>query len=323
MRIRPALASAAALSLTLAACSGDADTAADDTATDASVEATDSGDAADEAGAPTEIPEFDPTSVEADPDVVALVPEAVASDGQLSNGVSANYPPAEFFDPADGTTFTGWDLQLGSAMAAKMGLELVNEHAEFASIIPGIGTKYEVGISSFSVTAERLDAVNFTTYIEAGSLWAVASGNPSGFDPDAVCGAVVGVQTGTIQHDAAEELKAECEADGESLTVEPYPNQRDVTTNLVGGKLDAMFADSPVVRDAEAKTNGSIETIGDLRMSSLVGAVTAKDQLELAEAVRAAYQSLIDDGTYAEILNAWDVTDGHVETAEVNPVPES
>lgn len=315
MRTRPALALVAAVGLSLAACSGGG-TTADPTAPDAS--GTDQ-----DTAAPTDIPAFDPSTVEADPDVVALVPAAVAEDGKLTNGVSANYPPAEFFDPKDGTTFTGWDLQLGAAMAAKMGLEFVNEHAEFASIIPGIGTKYEVGISSFSLTAERLNAVNFTTYIEAGSLWAVAKGNPSGFDPDNVCGAIVGVQTGTIQHDAAQDLKADCEADGATLTIEPYPSQQDVTTNLVGGKLDAMFADSPVVRAAEAKTNDAIETIGDLRMASLVGAVTAKDQLDLAEAIRAAYQSLIDDGTYAQILNAWDVTDGHVEKALVNPTPES
>lgn len=316
MRRRPALFTVAALSLVLAAC-----TDASETNTDSADNAATAGDESTQQSS-GETPDFDISTVEEDPEVAALVPAEVAADGMLTNGLSANYPPAEFFG-ADGTTITGYDVQLGQAAARKMGLELDSQHAEFASIIPGIGTKFEVGISNFSVTPERLEAVNFTTYLEAGSGWAVAAGNPAGFDPNAVCGGVVGVQTGTIQHDAAIAMREECAAEGQDLTVTPYPSQQDVTTNLMGGKVDAMYADAPVVTDAILKTDSAVEQVGDLTDAQLVGAVTAKDDQELAEALRAAFQSLMDDGTYTAILDEWSVDAGRLDTAEVNPSPES
>lgn len=304
---------ALALVLTLTACSsGGTD--------DAASQAPEGGGGTDTAAAGG-YPEYDLSSIEAEPEVEALVPEDVAADGMLTNGVSANYPPAEFFSE-DGTTITGFDIQLADAAARRMGLELDNQHAEFASILPAVGSKYEVGISSFSYTPERAESVNFTVYLQAGSQWGVATGNPSGFDPENVCGTAVGVQTGTIQHDAVLVKQQECQAEGADLTVTPYSSQQDVTTNLIGAKIDAMFADSPVVADAVARTNNQVEAIGELEEASYVGAITNKDDDgALAEALRAAYQSLIEDGTYTEILDTWGVTSGHLDEALVNPDP--
>lgn len=309
MRRISALATVAALSLVLAACGGGADKPAEDGTPDAAADA-------------TATPNYDLSGIEADPDVVALVPESVAADGKLTNGVAANYPPAEFF-AEDGTTITGFDIQLADAAARRMGLELDNQHAEFASILPAVGTKYEVGISSFSLTAERMEAMNFAVYLQAGSQWGVAAGNPSDFDPAAPCGAVVGVQTGTIQHDELKVKQEQCQADGKDLTITPYNSQQDVTTNLLGGKVDAMFADAPVIANAITKTSNGVESIGELEAASYVGAITAKtdDGLALSQALAAAYQSLIDDGTYEELLTTWGVDVGLLEKAEVNPDP--
>ena len=316
MRRPRALASVAALSLVLAACGGGGEST-DGGATDADGKgSTDTQ----EAGG---TPHFDLSGVEENPDVAAMVPEGVASDGKLTNGVNANYPPAEFF-AEDGTTITGFDIQLADAVARTMGLELDNQQAEFASILPGIGSKYEVGISSFSVTAERMDAVNFAVYLQAGSLWGVRAGNPTDFNPANPCGIDVGVQTGTIQHDALKTKKEECQGKGEDLTITPYTSQQDVTTNLMGGKLDAMFADAPVIAEAISRTNGGVESVGELEEATYVGAVTAKtdEGLALAEAIAAGYQAIIDDGTYGEILDAWGVDVGHLDEALVNPDPE-
>ncbi|GAA1981942.1 ABC transporter substrate-binding protein [Isoptericola halotolerans] len=262
---------------------------------------------------------FDVSGIEADPELAALVPDDVAADGVLTVGAELSYAPAEFV-AADGVTPVGFDVDIAAAIAATLGLESQVEPSTFDAIIPAVGTKYEVGISGFTIDAERLQVVHMVSYFDAGSLFAVASGNPDGIDTDDLCGVVVGVQTGTVQQAALETASADCEAaGGEPVEVLPYDSQADVTTNLAGGKVQAMYADSPVTAYAVTQADGAIETLGDITDSAPYGVVVAQDDTELAEAVQGALQQLMDDGTLTEILDAWGNADGALATAELDP----
>ena len=63
------------------------------------------------------------------------------------------------------------------ALANIFGLEADPETSNFDSIIPSVGSKYDIGISSFTITKERMEAVDFVvSMFEAGSPW--KKGNP-------------------------------------------------------------------------------------------------------------------------------------------------
>ncbi|QAY69599.1 ABC transporter substrate-binding protein [Xylanimonas protaetiae] len=260
-------------------------------------------------------PSATPTAVTKDAAIAALVPAAVAADGRLTVGADLSYAPLEFVD-ADGKTPVGLDVDIATAVANLMGLEVDIQSAQFDSIIPAIGTRYEVGISAFTITPERLDAVTMVSYFSAGSQLAVQAGNPAGVNPDDLCGMTVGVQTGTVQQTELEELSAACAT---PIQILPYDSQATVTTNLVGGKLQAMYADSPITAYAVEQAGGALETLGEIRDAAPYGVVVAKDDAALAEAVRAALQQLMDDGTLAAIAAHWGNEQGALTTAEINP----
>lgn len=117
---------------------------------------------------------FDPSTVETDETIAALVPDYVKKDGKLTVGTDTTYAPAEFIGE-DGKTAVGYDVDLTKAIAKVMGLEPETAVSEFDMIIPSIGSKYDIGISSFTVTPERQEAVDFVTYYKAGS-----TGDPEG-----------------------------------------------------------------------------------------------------------------------------------------------
>ncbi|MCK0118449.1 ABC transporter substrate-binding protein [Isoptericola sp. S6320L] len=276
-----------------------------------------SGDAAAQDGAAVQ--GFDVSGVEADTELAALVPAEVAEDGVLTVGAELSYAPAEFV-AADGVTPVGFDVDIAGAVAATLGLEAQVEPSTFDAIIPAVGTKYEVGVSGFTIDAERLQVAHMVSYFDAGSQLAVAAGNPDGIDPADLCGVVVGVQTGTVQQGELETVSADCEAAGsEAVEVLPYDSQADVTTNLVGGKVQAMYADSPVTAYAVDQADGELETLGDITDAAPYGVVVAQDDTELAEAVQAALQQLMDDGTLTAILEEWGNADGALATAELDP----
>ena len=307
MRRLPALTAATALTaaaLVLTAC------------TDASQQPAGDAAATDEASAEAT---FDPSTIEVDDEIAAMLPQEIADEGTLSVGSDTAYAPAEFID-VDGTTPVGFDVDMVTAVGAVLGLEAEVQSAPFDGIIPAIGSKYDLGVSAFTITDDRTAEANMISYAVAGSQFGVAAGNPEDFDPENLCGATVGVQTSTIQDDELTEATQTCEDDGEdAIDVVRYESQADVTTNLVGGKLQAMYADSPITAYAVEQTSGEVETIGEIRDAAPYGIVVAQDDEELTEAVQAAVQKLIDDGALEEIFAGWGSEDVVVDEAELNP----
>lgn len=304
----------AALSLT--ACGGNAAPESPATEGGASPTATDEGTvpAADDTDRT-----FDTSGVAKVEEIAALVPAEIADRGTLRIGASADYPPAEFRTD-DLTGYLGYDVDLGRALGKVLGLESEVHDAEFASLIPAIGTQTDIGISSFTITADRLQTVNMISYIMVGSSYAVQTGNPQGFDPDDVCGKSIAVQTGTWQEEELGTFSEQCTTDGkDAIEVLSYARQSDATTNVVGGKAIAFYADSTVAGYASALTGGQLEVVGGIRDAAPQGIVVSQKDEALTEAVQKAMQHLMDDGTWEAILDSWGVEDAALTTAELNP----
>ena len=259
---------------------------------------------------------YDTSTVQADPAVQALVPESVSADGRLVIGSNLYWAPAEF---QQGGTPVGYEIDMMGAVARRMGLELGVENAEFDSIMPAIGTKYEAGASSFTITSERESNFTMIQFYFGGIAWAVQTGNPTGFDPTNVCGRSVGVQTGTMEDDAVAEQATRCQTPPD---IQRYDSQDAVTQALVGGKIEAMSADSPVVDYAVSRTGGTISAIGEVTEMAPFGVVVPKDDPAMTSALQAALQSLMNDGTLKRIFAAWGIDDNVAEQAVVNPEVE-
>jgi polar amino acid transport system substrate-binding protein len=257
-------------------------------------------------------------TVARDAALAGMVPQQIASDGVLQFGVDASYAPNEFTAP-DGTTIIGMDVDLGTAIGQKLGLEARFENTQFSGIIAGVEAgRYEMAMSSFSIKPERLQVVDMVSYFIAGTSIAVGSGNPQNVNPDDLCGLTVGVQAGTVQVEDLAARNEKCTAEGKpAIQVSELQAQSDVNLALAANRIVAMLADSPVVDYAATTTNGAIEQLGDSYATEPYGVALPKNQGQYAEAVRSALQALIDDGTYAAILEKWNVSDGAIQTSEI------
>jgi len=259
-------------------------------------------------------------SVSQDDALSALVPQSIASDGTIVVGTDSTYAPSEFL-AEDGKTIEGFDVDLFTLVAQKLGLKAQFQTAGFDSIIAGVGSgKYEAGVSSFAINPERLQAANMVSYYSAGTQWATKKGSPEKVDPESACGLKIAVQTGTVQVDDVTARSQKCEADGKkAITIDQYDGQDQATAAVVSGKDVAVLADSPVMAYAVKQTKGQLELLGDIYDSAPYGYVTAKDQTQFAQALQGAVKSLIDDGSYEKVLNNWGVQDGAITDPAVNP----
>jgi polar amino acid transport system substrate-binding protein len=257
-------------------------------------------------------------AVARDEALAGMVPQQIASDGVLQFGVDASYAPNEFTAP-DGTTIIGMDVDLGTAIGQKLGLEAQFENTQFSGIIAGVEAgRYEMAMSSFSINPERTQVVDMVSYFIAGTGIAVAAGNPQNVNPDDLCGLTVGVQAGTVQVQDLATRNEKCAAEGKpAIQVSELQAQSDVNLALAANRVVAMLADSPVIDYAATTTDGAIEQVGDTYATDPYGVALPKNQGQYAEAVRGAVQALIDDGTYAAILEKWNVSDGAIQTSEI------
>jgi polar amino acid transport system substrate-binding protein len=250
--------------------------------------------------------------------IAALVPTEIASRGTLIVGSDTSYAPAEYLDD-DGITPVGYDVDIAKAIALVLGLTADVRTADFSSIIPGVGPTYDVGISSFTINAERMEQVNMVQYLEAGEAFAVGKGNPQGISADDLCGTTVAVQAGTIQEEELDTLTEECESAGKkAIRTLSFDTQTEATNALVVGTADLAYADSPIIAYA-IQTSDRLEQLGEAFAVAPQGIAVSKDDQELTVAIQKAVQELIDTGGYGRVLTSWSVRASVVAEAELNP----
>jgi polar amino acid transport system substrate-binding protein len=273
---------------------------------------------------PTAAPGLD--DISADDAIASKVPSAIKSQGSLTVAADATYAPDEFI-ATDGKTVIGMDADLAKALGGVLGLDVSVENAGFDSILPGLAAdKYDLGMSSFTVTKEREQQVDFVSYLVAGtSFYVPADGGPDVQSLADLCGTTVAVERGTIQATASEAQSKKCEKAGDDpVKTTVYPDQNGANLAISSGRANVGMADSPVAAYIASKSDGKLKLTGGSFGDAPYGIAIPQGN-GMAEPVQAALQSLIDDGTYGKILDYWGLSDGAIKKAEINPtdVPAS
>jgi polar amino acid transport system substrate-binding protein len=253
-------------------------------------------------------------SVQKDDALAAQVDSKFSADGKLVFGTDPTYEPSEF---KQGGKIVGFDVDLGTAIAKKLGLTADFQESKFDAILPALGTRYEVGMSSFTDNPAREKVVDFVTYYSAGTQWA---SKDAAFDPDNACGKKVAVQTGTVQD--TDDLPArQKKCAGNPIQVQRYDAQDEATNSVVLGKADAVLADSPVMAGAVKKVGGGLTLVGQVYDAAPYGIAIPKTAGTTKDAVLGAVKALVSDGTYKAILDKWGVSSGAITDPVINGAP--
>ena len=243
------------------------------------------------------------------------------SDGKLTLGSDIAYAPIEFFD--ENNNPVGLDIDLANAIGEVLGVEVEFQNAGFDSLIPSLEAgRYDAIMSAMSVNPEREQVVDFIEYFNAGIGMIVAAGNPRGVEGfDDLCGTTVAVQKGTIQvdylrgtPDAPGGKDQECKDAGEDgITVLEFDTDPEAVQALIAGQADAEMADFPVVAYSAQQNEGRVELVESQVEPGPYGIAVRKSSTELRDALQEAFDRIVEDGTYQEILERWDLTAGALE----------
>ena len=268
-------------------------------------------------------PSSDLSGVKKDDKLAALVPAEIASGGKLRVGSNIQNPPNNFYDQ-DGKTPMGSEVDLIKAIAARLGLKAEHSDMAFSSLITSLETgRVDVTMAAMNDTAERQQKIDFVDYFTSGITIMVQKGNPAQVKgPDDLCGKGVAVNLGSSQEQFANEQSQKCQAQGKpevqlSVTDSDTGNQNQLRT----GRVAAILNDLPTAVYV-AKTAGDGAYFEVVPLAPINGGPYGigvnKKNAKLSEAIKAALQSLIDDGTYDKIVTTWDIKQGAITKAAIN-----
>jgi polar amino acid transport system substrate-binding protein len=256
-----------------------------------------------------------------DSDVMALVPKAVVDKGELVVGTEAQYPPFEFYD-TDNKTIIGFDPDVAAEIADLMGLRLTLRDASFDSIIPSLASgRYDLGMSGFTVTAERIKQVDFVTYYYEGDGLLVKPGNPQQLAIDTtLCGVKVAVLKGSTQNLASiPALNEDCSAAGKSaVAASVVPGSNDLALALQSNRVAAVLTDGTNAGYTAKQSSGKFEVAAGQPFNPAPFGIASAKSSDLGKAVQKALETMVADGSYQKILDKWGMTAGAIDTAKIN-----
>lgn len=248
------------------------------------------------------------------------LPQAIQDAGVIKVGSDIAYAPVEFKDETTGE-IQGIDPDLGAAMGEKLGVEFRFENQTFDGLIPALQSKrIDIIMSAMSATEERAQTISFVKYFTVGTSILVKKGNPEGIQTlDDLCGKTIALQQGTTQEEVATEQQEKCKTAGQELTVLKFETDPEAQLQVKNGRAVADMNDYPVA-EYTAKTAGGgndFEVVGQQIDAGPYGIGIRKEDAQLRNAIVEALKAIIADGTYDQILQKWNVSQGALKTAEV------
>lgn len=248
-----------------------------------------------------------PTPIASMPALAA--PKDLISSGTLTVGSDTTYPPQEFIDTATGKA-TGFDVDLITAMAQKLGLKANVKTANFDTIIDDLSSKrYDVVISALSINADRLKKVDFVPYFQSGESLLVQKGNPMGLKcVGNLCGLNVGVQSGTIELDDLNAGSKACTQAGKpAINLTVLKDQTAVIQLLGNNRVVATYQDSPVTDYYIKQNPGQFEIGGSVVNTVPEGIAIRKGDTSMLNSMQAAFDAVKKDGTYDQLFTKWNL----------------
>lgn len=249
------------------------------------------------------------------------LPARIVEKKTLSVANVPNYPPLEFKDPKTGT-LTGLDIDLGNALAKKLGITVKWEEISFEGMIPALTTgRVDMILSGMSDLPSRRETLDFVDYLASGAQFYTNADRKNEFkDLADLCGKKVGASRRTSFPKEMEGWsKTNCEAKGKpALEIIGTEGSADARTQLRQKRLDAAVQGSETLPYLMDQEKGVYAILGVPFTTVHQGIAFAKKDTELRDAVAKAFAEMLADGTYAAVLKKWELTEAKVDTLMIN-----
>jgi polar amino acid transport system substrate-binding protein len=238
--------------------------------------------------------------------------------GKLADIINLPYPPMEFSNPGS-SKYMGFDIDMATAIAKKLGDSLSFQNVLFPQIIPSVKTHR----GDFAWTAvfdlkAREKTLNFIDYFKTGSQLYTSAANHSKYKTiKSLCGQTIAVPTGTSFGAVVGRLsKAQCGGTAMKQVTVPSPTEQNL--QIREGRAAAAISGPETVGYLQKQQPGKWATVGQIVEPDYYAVVFAKNSTALMNKMFTAMKAAWKDGTYHTILAKWGLTSAAIPQPLIN-----
>jgi polar amino acid transport system substrate-binding protein len=245
--------------------------------------------------------------------LAAKVPELIGKDGKLTIATTAGSIPLSFHATDDKTPI-GSELDIAQLVADKLGLELDIQVTSWENWpLKTQSGDFEAVFSNVGVNKDRVKLFDFASYRAA--FMGFEAKKSASYDikgADDISGLKVSVGSGTNQEKILLAWNKELEDKGKApATLQYYSSDADTILALSSGRTDLNIAPYPSTVYRE-NTRDDLKVVGKVNAGwpseTLVAATTLRGN-GLAPVITEALNAAIEDGSYAEVLERWGLSE--------------
>jgi len=260
--------------------------------------------------APVQTEQPAPAETEAPPPVSQTEAPPVESESKLPDlggrtitvAVENAYPPFNMIDEATGEGI-GWDYDTVREICKRINCVPEFKQAAWDGIFPAMQAgEYDMLADGVTITAERDEIVDFSIpYVIVGQVLLVRSDETASIDEiKADANRIIGTQLGTTNEIVAKEhFPAE--------RVKSFEDFGAAVLALLSKDIDGVVIDNVSAVGFIEENPGKLKVAGQLTSDEQLGFVFPPGS-DLREAINAALQSMIEDGTLEALNKKWGLT---------------
>ena len=230
------------------------------------------------------------------------VPATDAWAQELRIAVEGEYPPFNKTDKKG--KLSGFDVDIAKALCKALNTSCQFVKQRWDRIIPDlVDGKYDLVVSSMSITAERRQKIDFTNpYYQTPAKFVAKKNVDLPATLDALKGRTIGVQKATTHEQyLVRQL-------GSSAAIVRFQTLPKAQAELTAGNLDLVFGDALALSEGFLKTDKgkAFAFVGpDMVFGSGIGVGVRKGQPELVTNLNRALEQIKADGTYGKIASQY------------------
>lgn len=227
--------------------------------------------------------------------VQARTLDEIQADGTVIIATEGLNPPFNFHQ---GTKLTGFEIEIGEAVAKKMGLKVVWKTLSFDSLLSGLRQeRWDLVIASFGITPQRAKAVTFTQpHYCSGAI--IVSKDEAPLTVTGLKGKTVAVTSGTTNLQHVKKIPG-------IKNVKIFPMETDARAALLNGRVDVWVVDRFVAKSVLDSGTSAGLMLGDFLFTEKVASAVKKDNTSLADAYNLALAEVMADGSYKRISDKY------------------
>lgn len=259
--------------------------------------------------------------VEVNEAAAALLPERYSAGLNIASTIP--HPPfIDFAESGVRDEFVGVDFDLLTAIGARLGTTITYHAMPFDGLIPGLQAGNFDVISGLADLKTRQETVTFVDYSKTGAAIMTGTETTDIETLADLCGRkAAAVKDTTLRQILVDYSAASC--GDKPMEVVEYPDEAASIQSVISGATDALLTAKVNAIMLAQELSDKLQAIEDpdepngyKANPNGIGVLNAN--ADLAEAIKVALQSLIDDGTYLAIYEQWDLGSIGVESAVIN-----